>query len=121
MIDDADAVGHEGGDDDHEREERDERLPGERHAAIDELDLEHPFPHPPEEQAFRPFPQRDDALDHVGDARADRQIGSISPGRPVRRVRPNHVPVAVARPRVERARAPIVKETSGRHPLIVPP
>ena len=61
-----DALGHEGGDDDHQREERDERLPGERDAAIDELDLEHAFPHPPQEQSFQPSPQYGDAFAHVG-------------------------------------------------------
>ena len=57
MIDERMRVGHERGDDDHEREERDERLPGERDAAIDELDLEHALPHAPEEQSLQPSPQ----------------------------------------------------------------
>ena len=50
----ADPLGHEGGDDDHEREERDEGLPSERDAAVDELDLEHAFPHPTDEQPLQP-------------------------------------------------------------------
>jgi hypothetical protein len=63
-----DAFGHEGGDDDHEREERDERLPRERDAAINELDLEHAFPHPPKEQPFQPSPQCGDTSAHLSDA-----------------------------------------------------
>ena len=85
----ADALGHEGGDDDHEREERDERLAGEGDAAIDELDLEHALPHPPEQQTLQPFPQYGDAAAHFDDAGVRRggglvrQMGSISQGRQV--------------------------------------
>ena len=75
-----DALGHEGGDDDHQREERDERLPGERDAAIDELDLEHALPHPPQEQPLQPRPQYGDALSHL-DA-SEREGGvRLSPSR----------------------------------------
>jgi hypothetical protein len=63
-----DAFGREGADDDHEREERDERLPRERDAAINELDLEHAFPHPPKEQPFQPSPKCGDAVAHLSDA-----------------------------------------------------
>ena len=59
-----DALGREGGDDDHEREERDERLPGEGDAAIDELDLEHALPGTPQEQALQPTSQNGHALGH---------------------------------------------------------
>ena len=51
-----DALGHERGDDDHQREERDERLPGQRDAAIDELDLEHALPHPPQKHVLHASP-----------------------------------------------------------------
>ena len=44
----ADARRHERGDDDHEREEGHERLAGQRHAAVDELDFEHALPHLPQ-------------------------------------------------------------------------
>ena len=53
----ADALGHERGDDDHQREERDERLSGQRDAAIDELDLEHALPHPPEQESLQTGPE----------------------------------------------------------------
>ena len=63
MIDVADVLGDERGDDDHGREERDERLRREGDAAIDELDLEHALPHPPEQQALEPGPcARDPSL-----------------------------------------------------------
>ena len=62
-----DAVGHEGGHDHHERKERDKCLPCERHAAIHELDLEHAFPHTPEEQSFQPIPQYRHAATRFGD------------------------------------------------------
>ena len=61
MIDVRMSSGHEGGDDDHGREERDERLRGERDAAIDELDLEHALPHPPEQQPLEPGPHGPDS------------------------------------------------------------
>jgi hypothetical protein len=53
-----DALGHERGGDDHQREERDERLLGQRDAAIDELDLEHALPRPAQEQPLHPAPHR---------------------------------------------------------------
>ena len=64
MIDERMRSGSEGGDDDHEREERDERLPREGDAAIDELDLEHALPDTPEEQALQPTSQNGHALGH---------------------------------------------------------
>ena len=82
-----DALGREGRDDDHQREERDERLPGERDAAIDELDLEHALPHPPEEQALQPSSQNGHALGHFaapcarGRRLACRLTVSTRPGR----------------------------------------
>ena len=51
----ADALRDEGGDHDDEGEERDERLPGERDAAVDELDLEHPFPDSPHQPLLEPL------------------------------------------------------------------
>ena len=60
-----DALGRKGGDDDHEREERDERLSGDRDAPIDELNLEHALPHTPQQQSFQSPPQYGDALSHL--------------------------------------------------------
>ena len=51
----ANALWCERGDDDHQREERDERLAGQRDAAIDEFDLEHAVPHPPEQGPLGPL------------------------------------------------------------------
>src|SRR6185437_14831534 len=42
--------GHEGGDDDDEREKRDERLTGQGDTAVDELCLEHPVPYFPQQR-----------------------------------------------------------------------
>ena len=65
-----DPLGREGGDDDHEREERDEGLPSERDAAVDELDLEQAFPHSPDEQPFQPCPHRVQAMTSPAGLRA---------------------------------------------------
>ena len=61
----ANAGGAERGDDDHQREERHERLAGEGDAAIDELDLEQPFPHTPEQHPLRTIAHRIDAAPYV--------------------------------------------------------
>ena len=64
----ANALRHEGGDHDHEWEERHECLPCQRDAAIDELDLEHALPHPPDEQALQPSSEDSETLTHVSDS-----------------------------------------------------
>src|SRR5436305_11457547 len=46
--------GHEGGDDDEEREERDERLARQGDAAVDELRFEHPIPYFPQQRLLSP-------------------------------------------------------------------
>src|SRR5690349_22196889 len=45
---------HEGGDEDDEREERDERLAGQGDTAVDELRLEHPVPYFPQQRLLSP-------------------------------------------------------------------
>ena len=53
-MDDRSSLGQERRDDDHHREERDEGLPGQRDAAVEELDLQQALPHPPDQESFQP-------------------------------------------------------------------
>ena len=99
---------HEGGDHDHEREERDECLPGECDAAIDELDLEHALPHPPEEQALQPSTEDSETLAYVSDSStlvlaATVIMCAASPveSSPQKRMKANHVHLHDARPHPE--------------------
>src|SRR6266487_3634197 len=50
----AEVRGREGGDDDDEREERDERLACQGDAAVDELRFEHPIPYFPQQRLLSP-------------------------------------------------------------------
>jgi len=50
----AEVRGHERGDDDEEREERDERLARQGDAAVDELRFEHPIPYFPQQRLLSP-------------------------------------------------------------------
>src|SRR5437763_7028987 len=50
----AEVRGHERGDDDDEREERDERLARQGDAAVDELRFEHPIPYFPQQRLLSP-------------------------------------------------------------------
>ena len=80
------ALGQKCGDHDHQREKRDECFSGQRHTAIDELDLQHSLPHIPYERAFQPGLQGSHFLvlkDGMGFGRAP---DSHSGRRPRRRV-----------------------------------